>query len=184
MGNLFSSILHIFRPVKRLHQLVNRSRLFNSYECLFEIGVTVTNYSVFAVTNQNGMILDFTFATIMTLMANYFVHISHAMRFIYSAYLIGAALILNLSFDAILFTRLSNLSMVCNLLQEYYSLYPSLDDSSVGTCLIQKNYYLYWMGLELSRILLKLLGIYFAYKAHNVMKKNFKIRKYKKQNKD
>jgi hypothetical protein len=175
MGNFLGGLLQVFRPIRSLHFNVNRSRLFNSYESIFDLVICVVTYSVFSVTNQMMMIQLFLISTVFALFGNYIVHTSLPMRFIYSVVLCVIASSLSFIFDVILFIRLLNLNKVCSLLSRYFDKHPAKDNDSVTICQTQRNYYMIWIGAEFFVIGIKILSIVFAIKAHNVVKKKRKI---------
>jgi hypothetical protein len=185
MGNFLSGTLQLFRWQKSFHKTVNRSRLFNSYESIFEIFVSMVNFSLFTNTNQMMLIELFLIGTIITVAANYIVHIALTMRFLYSSVLNVIACIFILFLEVFLLIRLFNLIKLCTLFNNYYTKMGMLNDGSDGsdtinTCQKQQLYYILWLGVEFITILLKMLGIFFSWKAHAIVKKQIRKKKKKK----
>lgn len=180
MGNFFSAVLMMFRPQKTANKVVNRSRLFNSYDSIFEILIAIMNYSVFSMTNQMTLIHFYLIGTFLSIAANYIAHIGLAMRFIYSAFIsiFAGGYIMVLQF--IVLTRTFNVNKICLLLDVYYTKYTTLETDKLDLCKKQRNLYILWLGIELICVSLKILGIYFAIKAHAIVKKQRKVRKKRK----
>lgn len=176
MGNFLSAVLQLFRPVKPFHSLINRSRLYNSYESLLEIVTSIINYSVFSITNQYVLLHLFLVTKILTVTANYFAHITNSMRFLFSSIVNGMAVVIVIVLLILLFIRLVNLDNICNLLSDYYTRHPQLDSGSATLCREQKDYYTIWAVLEIVMIVFKGLSIYFALKANNIVKKHIMLK--------
>lgn len=172
MANILKALIKLFRPIKQLGPLTNRARLFSAYETIFELLMIISNYSFFRVINQFMLIHILLVFSIVTMSANYLTNITHPMRFFYSAYLNIIAAIIALIFTLILFSRLLNLSQLCNLFSNYATrqLDVTEEPNYLKICITQKVYYIIWLLINFLAIFMKGLGIYFSLKAHSKIK--------------
>jgi len=168
MGNILTSIIKSFRPIKQLGQFANRARLFCAYETVYEVIFTIINYAVFSVVNQlilNHIFLIFSF---LSANANYLTNIAHPMRFLYSACLNIISALINTILTFIIITRLINVAHICKLFSNYNK--RQLSNTQVDfleTCYQQRLYYIIWVLINLLTVSVKCLAIYFSIKAHN-----------------
>lgn len=181
MGNFFSGILRAYRPIKTYNYIVNRSRLFNSYDALVVIVMIILNYSVYSKTNQMVLVHCMLSQGIIAIVGDYIVQIVPAMRFMYSVILSSLALIMKVIISIILIIRAVNLSKVCKMLSYYYEKYTSEDDNSKSLCIEQKKYYISWILLQCGSIFLRSISIYFSIQAHNFVKNKKMVRARRKK---
>ena len=72
---------------------------------------------------------------------------------------------------------MTNISKLCGIISDYYSRNPNKESPSKSICDSQTSMYQFWLALEFISIVLKGLTVYFAFKAHNIVKKSLKIKK-------
>lgn len=179
MTNVLSTFILSFKRIKGLHANENRSRLYNSYESLLDLTVCVLNYAIFSATNQMILIHLFLITTLIGLSGNYIVHVSLALRFIYSSLLNFTAVLIITLLNFFVFIRMLNLNKICDVFKSHHERVPSMDNESIIICEGQRVYYIMWMILELVIVFAKFVGIFYAYKANIVIKNIKKLKKNK-----
>jgi len=171
MGNTLTGIINLFRPIKQLNRLVNRARLFCAWETIYEVVVSVTTYSFFAITNQLILCHILFGSCLISVTANYITSITHPMRFIYSAYINIIAITCVFLLTCVLLGRLLSVAQICNIFLNYVSRQPQTTQPDyLITCLNQRLYYVIWFLINLLSITMKALAIYFSFKAHSLVK--------------
>lgn len=180
MGNFMSAIIRAYRPIKSFNYIINRSRLYNSYDAIFEILLCITNYAFFSLTNQMVIIHSLLVETLIALVGNYIVHITPAMRFIYSVILSSIALLLQVVLISIIFTRQLNLLQVCSLLKNFKRKNPNEAVNGIEICIEQSKYYFIWLLFVLISMVLRGTSIYFGIQAHNFVKNKKMVRAHKR----
>ena len=177
MGDLISSIVKAYRPVKRYNKDVNRSRILNSYIAILDIIYIVVNFGIFRLTNQFILLYVMTVNAFIKIIGAFIVQIKYSMKFIFSIILIIISLLLTLIILILLIIRLTNIFSICKLLNDYHNKYPDLDNSIINKCKQQKRYYFFWMGVQLLLSSGGIIEIYFDFIAHNVLNKKKKRKK-------
>ena len=177
MGDLISSIIKAFRPIKRYNKDVNRSRIINSYISILDLIYIGVNFGIFRLTNQYILIYVMTVNAFIKIIGAFIVQIKNPMKFLFSIILIIISLILTLIFLILLIVRLTNIYSICKLLNEYHNKYPDLDNSIIKKCKKQNRYYFFWMGVQLLFSSGGIIEIYFDLIAHNALKKKKKRKK-------
>lgn len=177
MGDLISSIVKAFRPIKRYNKDVNRSRIINSYIAVLDMTYIGVNFGIFRLTNQFILIYSMTVNAFIKIIGAFIVQIKNPMKFLFSIILIIISLLLTLIFLILIIIRLTNIFSVCKLLNEYHNKYPNLDSSIINKCMQQKRYYFFWMGVQLLFSSGGIIEIYFDLIAHNALKKKKKRKK-------
>ena len=177
MGNLITSIVKAYRPIKGYNKFVNRSRVINSYIAIIDIIYIGVNYGIFRLTNQLILIYIMFVSAIIKIVGAFIVQIKQSMRFIYSIILIILTLLMILILLILLIIRLINIFSICKLLDNYHNKYPDLDNSATNKCSKQITYYFFWMGEQLLFFSTGIIEIHFDLIAHNVLKKKEKRKK-------
>lgn len=183
MGNCMSGIIRAYRPVKSFNYIINRSRLYNSYDSIFEILLCILNYAFFSSTNQMIIIHCLLGETLIALVGNYIVHITPAMRFIYSVIFSSIALLVKFILTIIILTRLLNLLQVCLLLKTFKKKNQNETVDGIEICTEQSRYYAIWLVFVLISMILRCISIYFGIQAHNFVKNKKMVRAHKKKKK-
>ena len=181
MGNFFSRIIRAYRPIKTYNYIVNRSRLFNSYDAIGIVVMIILNYSVYSITNQMMLVHCMLCQGLIAIVGDYIVQIVPAMRFMYSVILSSFALIMSIIISLILTVRAVNLSKICQMLSYYYEKYSNEDDKSKSLCIEQRKYYISWIFLQYGSIFMRTLSIYFSIQAHNFVKNKKIVRARRKK---
>jgi len=172
MANILFFISKPFRSIKQLGPLTNRSRLFNSYESIFEILLIILNYSLFRITNQLIFCHILLVFSIIAISANYLTNITHPMRFFYSACLNILSSVLAFILTLVLFSALLNVSELCRLFSNYVNRQLNTEEQPnyLQTCFKQRLFYIIWFLLNIFATCVRGVGIYFSLKAHSKIK--------------
>ena len=104
-----------------LAPIINKSRVFNSYMSLVEIGQIVFQLAIAGRTNQSGMVFHFIVQAFVAIIAQNYVHINFRLAYFEQAlkYLIIAQAYLCILFSVVL-TRFLALNAACNMIINYY----------------------------------------------------------------
>ena len=181
MSEFIHTISRAYKPIPSSHFIINRSRLFNSYEAIINGLIIILNYALFLKTNQINLINTLFVQCLIGIIGDYIVQITQAMRFMYSFILS----IVSLSSLSVVFflmiIRVNNVSKLCKLFTYYKRRHPSESSTIHLTCLEVKTYYIAWVVLNGVNGILRAFSIYFAYQAHKYIKTKRLIRRRKRK---
>ena len=71
----------MLRPNPNLAPIINRSRIFNSYMSLMEIGMIIFMIAIAGRTNQSGLVLHFIIQSLIAIFAQTYVHFNHRLSY-------------------------------------------------------------------------------------------------------
>ena len=123
MGNCIRIVKRLFTRSTRLAAILNKSRIFNTYECLAEIGSIVFFQTVPARLNQAFTISLFSCQALLCIMGHLFIHITPKRHFFRNSIVVnmGSQVFMGIMiYNAfLLFKTLLN---DCNTIYEYYDI--------------------------------------------------------------
>ena len=181
MSEFIHKIARAYKPIPSSHFIINRSRLFNSYEAIINGLIIILNYALFRKTNQMNIINTLLVQCLIGIIGDYIVQITPAMRFMYSFILSIISLSALTVVFLLMITRVSNVSKLCEFFSYYKRKHPSEESTIHLKCSEVETYYIAWIILNGVNGILRAFSIYFAYQAHKYVKTKRLIRRRKRK---
>lgn len=144
-----------------LAPIINKSRIFNSYMTIVEIGMIVFQIAIAGRTNQSGMVFHFIVQSVIAIIAQNYVHVNFRLPYFEQAikYIIIAQAYMCILFSVTL-NRFIALNTACSMINNYYSKLEgeAATPKAFTECTFTRIVYLVWFILIIAVSVMRFFG--------------------------
>ena len=171
MGNCFKVVKRLFQISTRLAAILNKSRIFNTYECIGEICSILFFNLVPARTNQTFLVGLYTSQSLLCIFGHLFPQVSPRKLFFRNSILVNLcaqAFIVTLIYMTVkMFKAVIN---DCTTIWAYYSLVGD-EAPSNSLCVQTIAFYVCWLLVSFGIILARLFALVYMAKSYRYLLK-------------